>query len=71
MDIMMPEVDGYEATRRIRADKTHAALPIIALTAKASTADRDDCLRAGCNDFVMKPVETRQLLSVITGALRK
>jgi signal transduction histidine kinase/HAMP domain-containing protein/ActR/RegA family two-component response regulator len=65
MDIMMPETDGYEATRRIRAIKHFAELPIIALSAKASEADRTQAMTAGCSDFVVKPAETPQLLSVI------
>jgi signal transduction histidine kinase/ActR/RegA family two-component response regulator len=65
MDIMMPEIDGYQATREIRRMKGRERIPIIALTAKASAADRDRCLDAGCNDYVSKPADVRQLVSVM------
>src|SRR5262249_41201832 len=52
MDIMMPELDGYEVMRRIRADSTWKDLPIIALTAKAMRADRDKCIEAGASDYI-------------------
>src|SRR5687768_7153513 len=70
MDIMMPEIDGYQATREIRGMKEFSGLPIIALTAKASESDRAQCLAAGCTDYVVKPADTRQLVAVIVRNLR-
>jgi CheY-like chemotaxis protein len=65
MDIMMPELDGYEATRRIRADKRFAKLPIISLTAKAMKGDREKSIESGASDYITKPVETDRLLSLM------
>jgi CheY-like chemotaxis protein len=65
MDIMMPEMDGYEATRRIRAQKRFSKLPIIAVTAKAMLDDQEKCLEAGTNDFLAKPVDVDKLLSLM------
>jgi CheY-like chemotaxis protein len=62
---MMPEVDGYEVMRRIRAQERFRALPIIALTARAMKTDRDKCLEAGATDYVAKPVEISRLVSTI------
>jgi len=61
----MPEMDGLEAMRRIRAMPEHANLPIIALTAKAMPDDRDRCLEAGANDYIAKPLDVEKLLSLI------
>ncbi|CAG7645713.1 response regulator [Paenibacillus allorhizosphaerae] len=65
MDIMMPEMDGYEAMQAIRADERFDKLPIIALTAKAMKEDREKCIQAGASDYITKPVHTEQLLSLM------
>ncbi|MCI0623599.1 MAG: HAMP domain-containing protein [Acidobacteria bacterium] len=65
MDIMMPEMDGYQTMREIRKDQQFRALPILALTAKAMKGDREKCLEAGASDYIAKPVNTEQLLSLL------
>jgi CheY-like chemotaxis protein len=65
MDIMMPELDGYETTRLIRGDGEFGELPIISLTAKAMRGDREKAIAAGASDYITKPVDTDQLLSLM------
>jgi CheY-like chemotaxis protein len=65
MDIQMPEMDGLEAIRLIRADASIAAIPIIALTALAMEGDRERCLAAGANEYLAKPIKFRQLNTII------
>jgi HAMP domain-containing protein/signal transduction histidine kinase/CheY-like chemotaxis protein len=65
MDVMMPEMDGYETMQAIRQESRFNALPIIALTAKAMMGDREKCIEAGASDYITKPVNTDQLLSLL------
>ena len=63
MDLSLPKLDGWEATRRIKADPTLSEIPVIALTAHAMLGDREKALEAGCDDYISKPVDLRELAS--------
>jgi CheY-like chemotaxis protein len=65
MDIMMPEMDGYQTMAEIRKDARFRTLPMLAVTAKAMKGDREKCLDAGASDYIAKPVNTDQLLSLM------
>ncbi len=69
MDMSLPVLDGWEATRRLKSDPETAAIPIIALTAHATTGDREKALAAGCDDYDSKPIELPRLLEKIKSAL--
>ena len=69
MDMGLPGIDGWEATRRLKADERTAAIPVIALTAHAMDGDRQKALNAGCDDFETKPVQLDQLLTKMSALL--
>jgi CheY-like chemotaxis protein len=71
MDIMMPEMDGYEVMRRIRRQARFESLPIVAVTAKAMGSDREKCIEAGATDYVAKPVDVGYLLSLLRVCLSR
>src|SRR6185312_5421053 len=65
MDMMMPEMDGFEAITRIRRKPRQRNLPILAVTAKAMAGDRERCIQAGASDYISKPVDIDQLMSLL------
>lgn len=69
MDMSLPEIDGWEATRRLKSEHATRRIPIIALTAHAMSSDRQRALEAGCDDYDTKPVDFQRLLSKIEAAL--
>ena len=69
MDMSLPVMDGWEATRRLKADSVTRAIPVIGLTAHAMTGDRDKALAAGCDDYDTKPVELPRLVEKIEALL--
>ena len=71
MDIMMPEMDGFQTIQVIRRDQAFRRLPIVALTAKAMKGDREKCLDAGASDYLAKPVNTDQLLATLRNWLHR
>ena len=71
MDMSLPVIDGWEATRRIRADASLAGIPIIALTAHAMAGDREKAIAAGCDDYDTKPIELPRLLGKIEALLAR
>jgi CheY-like chemotaxis protein len=71
VDIMMPDMDGYETMREMRSRLQFAELPIVAVTAKAMKGDRQKCLQAGATDYVSKPVDVDHLVSVLRVAVQR
>jgi CheY-like chemotaxis protein len=65
LDMMMPEMDGYETTAAIRKDRKYRDLPVIAVTAKAMIGDKAKCINAGASDYITKPVDVDQLFSLL------
>ncbi len=70
MDMMMPEMDGYEAIGKIKTDPDFSKLPVIAVTAQAMPGDREKCLSAGADDYIAKPVDVDQLLNLLEKYLK-
>ncbi len=71
MDMSLPEIDGWEATRRLKSDENTQSIPIVALTAHAMLGDREAALEAGCDDYETKPIDFRRLLTKVETLLPK
>jgi CheY-like chemotaxis protein len=71
MDVMLPKIDGFEATSQIRSDPITGSIPIIAVTAMARPRDRDKCLEAGCDEYIAKPFAYKDLANAIKKVLSK
>lgn len=71
MDMSLPLIDGWEATRRVKADAATSAIPVIALTAHAMSGEREKCLAAGCDEYDTKPVEFNRLIEKIAALLAR
>ena len=69
MDMSLPVIDGWEATRRLKADEATRNIPIIALTGHAMSGDREKCKEAGCDDYDTKPIELKRLLEIMQNQL--
>ncbi|WP_028296395.1 response regulator [Olivibacter sitiensis] len=65
MDMMMPEIDGYEATQQLKQDERYRHIPVIAVTAQAMSHDRDRCLSVGASEYISKPIDVDKLLIAI------
>lgn len=70
MDLMMPVLDGWEATRRLKADPATARVRVVAITAQAMPGDRPQALAAGCDDYVTKPIDVRAIRAILEAWLR-
>lgn len=71
MDVGLPDIDGLTATRMIRENQHHQDLPIIAITASAMVGDRERCLEAGCNDYIAKPFQVKDLIDILNRWLKE
>jgi len=69
MDLKIPGLDGLEATRRLKADPATSGIPVVALTAQAMTGDRERALKAGCDDYITKPIDVRSVIELLKAHL--